>query len=118
MGTIAKVIWSVGVDMMLLRALVSLAGMVMIATLLTYAGCAAIAEPISEYGQARQETEQARIEWGAKVEIAEIEADADKKTSFNYVIFYVIRLAAWVLGLLVLSLAGITASQKFLAVAR
>lgn len=103
---------------MLLRALVSVIGMIMIACMLTYAGCAAIATPISEYGQAQQETEQTRIEWDAKVEIEEIRADADKKTSFNYVIFYVIRLAAWVLGLLVLALVGITASQKFLAVAR
>ena len=103
---------------MLLRATVSIIGLIAILTLMTYAGCAAIAEPISEYGQAQQVTEQARIEWGAKVEIAKVEADADKKTSFNYVIFYVIRLASWVLGLLVLALVGITASQKFLAVAR
>jgi len=103
---------------MLLRATVSIIGLIAILTLMTYAGCAAIAEPISEYGQAQQETEQVRIEWDAKVEIAKVEADADKKTSFNYVIFYVIRLASWVLGLLVLALVGITASQKFLAVAR
>lgn len=104
--------------MMLLRAAVSIIGMIMIACMLTYAGCAAIAGPISEYGQAQQETEQTRIEWDAKVEIEEIRADADKKTSFNFVLFWLVRLAAWAIGLLVLVLVGITASQKYLEATR
>jgi len=98
---------------MLLRAFISTIGLIAILTLLTYAGCAAIAEPISEYGQAVQTTEQTRIEWGAKVEIAKIEADASKKTSFNYVVFWLIRFFTWVLGLLTVGFAGLLGWQKF-----
>ena len=97
---------------MLLRAFVSIVGMVAIVTLLTYAGCAAIAAPISEYGQAVETTEQTRIEWGAKVEIAEIQADANKKTSFNYVVFWLIRFFTWVMAVLLVALAGLMGWQK------
>jgi hypothetical protein len=53
---------------------------------------------------AEQETEQTRIEWAARTEIARIEADADKKTSFAFVVFYLVRYGVWVaFGLMVLA---------------
>lgn len=45
---------------------------------------------------AEQETEQTRIEWGARTEIARIQADADKKTSWAFVAFYIVRYGLWV----------------------
>lgn len=103
---------------MLLRALVSVIGMIMIACMLTYAGCAAIATPISEYGQAQQVTEQTRIEWDAKVEIEEIRADAGKKTDFSFVVFWVVRFLAWALGVVVLGMAALLGIQKYLEATR
>ena len=53
---------------------------------------------------AEQETEQTRIEWTARTEIARIEADATKKTSFAFVLFYLVRYGVWVAsGLMVLA---------------
>lgn len=53
---------------------------------------------------AEQETEQTRIEWAARTEIARIEADATKKTSFAFVLFYLVRYGVWVAsGLMVLA---------------
>lgn len=103
---------------MLGRALLTITAFALMVGIATFAGCYGVMKPVAEYGIARQETEQTRIEWDGRVRIAEIQADATKKTSFNFVLFWVVRFAAWVLGLLVLGLLGITASQKYLAVAR
>jgi hypothetical protein len=43
----------------------------------------------------RQLTTRTGIEWDGRVEIARIQADVDKKTSFAFVLFWVTRLLAW-----------------------
>jgi hypothetical protein len=41
-------------------------------------------------------TTRTRIEWDGRVAIAEIQADAAKKTSFAFILFWVTRLLTWV----------------------
>jgi hypothetical protein len=43
----------------------------------------------------RQLTTRTGIEWDGRVEIARIQADVDKKTSFAFVLFWVTRLLTW-----------------------
>jgi hypothetical protein len=74
-------------------------------------GGAAVSRSIADWRHAgaivqvaEQETEQTQIEWAARTEIARIEADADKKTSWAFVAFYLVRYGAWVAsGLMVLA---------------
>lgn len=97
---------------MLGRALITIAGFALIVGLSTFAGCYSVMKPVAEYGIARQHTEQTRIEWTERTEqtriewdgrvaIAEIEADATKKTSFEFSLFWLIRFFTWVLAILI-----------------
>jgi hypothetical protein len=81
---------------------VTLLGAVVVGAFLLMGG-AAVSRSIADWRHAgaivqvaEQETEQARIEWAARTEIARIEADADKKTSFAFVAFYLVRYGVWV----------------------
>lgn len=46
-----------------------------------------------------EETERTRIVVDGNVQIAEIQADAQKKTDFIFVVFWVVRALAWPLGI-------------------
>lgn len=81
---------------------VALMAVVVFGTLI-FMGDAAISRSLADWRHAgamvevaEQETEQTRIEWTARTEIARIEADADKKTSFAFVLFYLVRYGVWV----------------------
>lgn len=87
---------------MLGRAMVTIAGFALIVGISTFAGCYSVMKPLADYGIARQATEQTRIEWDARVEIAQIQADVAKKTSVAFSLFWLMRLTTWTLaGLLV-----------------
>lgn len=43
----------------------------------------------------RNHTERTRIEWDGRVEIAEINADATKKTDFTFLLFWLARFGVW-----------------------
>lgn len=43
----------------------------------------------------RQLTTRTGIEWDGRIEIARIQADVDKKTSFAFILFWVVRLLSW-----------------------
>lgn len=43
----------------------------------------------------RQLTTRTGIEWDGRIEIARIQADTTKKTSFAFVLFWVVRLLSW-----------------------
>ena len=67
---------------MLLRACVSIIGLAMMLALLVFAGCTAIMQPLSEWGQSRsavavahEQTLQTEIEWDAYVQTEEIRAE-------------------------------------------
>jgi hypothetical protein len=89
---------------------VALMGLAFVAVLLLTGG-AVISRSVADWRHAgamvqvaEQETEQTRIEWTARTEIARIEADATKKTSFAFVAFYLVRYGVWVAsGLMVLA---------------
>ena len=89
---------------------VALMGLAFVAVLLLTGG-AVISRSVADWRHAgamvqvaEQETEQTRIEWTARTEIARIEADATKKTSFAFVLFYLVRYGVWVAsGLMVLA---------------
>ena len=136
--------------MMLLRACVSIIGLAMMLALLVFAGCTAIMQPLSEWGQSRsavavaheqtlqteiewdayvqteeiqsrsavvvahEQTLQTEIEWDAKVQIESGRADASKKTSFEYVMFYAIRFGIWLIVLLLLVLVARLAWNKYI----
>lgn len=81
---------------------VALMGLAFVAVLLLTGG-AVISRSVADWRHAgamvqvaEQETEQTRIEWTARTEIARIEADATKKTSFAFVAFYLVRYGVWV----------------------
>ena len=135
---------------MLLRACVSIIGLAMMLALLVFAGCTAIMQPLSEWGQSRsavavaheqtlqteiewdayvqteeiqsrsavvvahEQTLQTEIEWDAKVQIESGRADASKKTSFEYVMFYAIRFGIWLIVLLLLVLVARLAWNKYI----
>lgn len=55
-------------------------------------------------------TERSRIEWNARMAIAETQADATKKTSGMFVMFYLVRGLMWGAGiLLTIGVAGLGA---------
>jgi phosphosulfolactate phosphohydrolase-like enzyme len=81
---------------------VALMGAVVVGAFLLMGG-AAVSRSIADWRHAgaivqvaEQETEQTQIEWAARTEIARIEADATKKTSFAFVAFYLVRYGVWV----------------------
>lgn len=43
----------------------------------------------------RNMTQREKIEWAAKVDIAEIGADTEKKTSLKFLLFWVTRVVVW-----------------------
>lgn len=106
---------------MLLRACVSIIGLAMMLALLVFAGCTAIMQPLSEEIQSRsavavahEQTLQTEMEWDAKVQIESGRADASKKTSFEYVMFYAIRFGIWLIVLLLLVLVARLAWNKYI----
>lgn len=82
---------------------VALLGLILASALLLMGG-AVISRSIADWRHAgaivqvaEQETERTRILADAAVEIAEIQADATKKTSFAFVAFWSVRALTWVL---------------------
>jgi hypothetical protein len=73
-----------------------IASLIIIAILMAavVGGCAVVSNAVSDWGQTR-------IEWSARVRIAEIQADVDKKTDFTFLLFWVTRAAVWLGGVLV-----------------
>lgn len=76
---------------------------VLLLACLSFLGAAAVIDSLADWRHAgaivqvaEQETEQTRIEWNARTEIATIQADATKKTSFAFVAFYLVRYGVWV----------------------
>ena len=63
---------------------------------------------------AHEQTLQTEIEWDAKVQIESGRADASKKTSFEYVMFYAIRFGIWLIVLLLLVLVARLAWNKYI----
>lgn len=51
--------------------------------------------------QETEETERTRIIVDGNVQIAEIQADAQKKTDFTFIVFWVVRALAWPLVIVV-----------------
>ena len=51
--------------------------------------------------QEKEATERTRIIVDGNVQIAEIQADATKKTDFTFIVFWVVRALAWPLGIVV-----------------
>lgn len=43
----------------------------------------------------RQMTQRTGIEWDGRIEIARIQADVTKKTSFAFILFWLVRLLSW-----------------------
>jgi hypothetical protein len=81
---------------------VALLAVVVVGTLV-FMGGAGVSRSIADWRHAgaivqvaEQETEQTRIEWAARTEIARIEADATKKTSWAFAAFYLVRYGVWV----------------------
>lgn len=79
---------------------------VLLITLAVAGGCsfvsynvANIADSIGETRQASihevQATKRTDIEWDARVEMERIKADATKKTSLKFSVFFVVRFALW-----------------------
>lgn len=75
-------------------------------TLAVVGGCsyissnvAAISASVGETAQVkvtqRETTERTGIEWGARVEMERIKADATKKTDFTFILFYLARFCVW-----------------------
>ncbi len=63
---------------------------------------------------AEQRTEQTRIEWAGRVEVAKVEADADKKTSWAYVGFWLLRATTWLTTIAAVIVAGLVAYIKLI----
>lgn len=59
-----------------------------------------------------QTTERARVEWGARTDIAEIEADATKKTSWAFAGFWLLRAATWIATIAAILVGGLVAHTK------
>lgn len=83
-----------------------------IVIVLAFAGMTSIARSLADWRVsangatvALQETAQTRIEWDARTEIARIDADATKKTSFAFVGFYLARAITWAAGLVWVAVA-------------
>lgn len=67
--------------------------------IVTSCGIAMIASRLADYGEAREQTKQVQIVADAAVEIEAIRADAEKKTSLAFTLFYLARAATWAAGL-------------------
>lgn len=81
-----------------LMALVALVAIPIIACAVLTLSFSAWRVSANEATVAVQRTAQTRIEWNARVQIAEIEADTDKKTDGTFILFYVARWALWMLS--------------------
>lgn len=112
---------------LIFRGCVTALAILLILGVLTFAGCTAIIRPFTDWREsanaakvaeqqaiaakavAKEQTTQTAIEWDGRVDIAKIqtngevqiariEADRDKKTSWQFSIFYLIRGLAWIVG--------------------
>lgn len=99
--------------------------LILFIAIVTMAGIGLVATSMAGYGQAREQTKQVaireteatnrtRIEWDARVEIAEVQADATRKTSWAFVGFYLLRALLWIAGALWL-LVGVKAVQRWIS---
>jgi hypothetical protein len=55
-----------------------------------------VADVLATGIEQRQMTTRTGIEWNGRVAIAKIQADATKKTSFAFILFWLTRLLTWV----------------------
>lgn len=94
----------------MLKGCASIIILLALAALLITAGVTRISENLADWKQAdsyvktvevqeTQATERTRIIVDGNIEIAKIQADVDKKTDFTYLLFWVVRAAAWGLGI-------------------
>lgn len=72
---------------------------VIFVAIVTSCGIASIATRLADYGEAREQTRQVQIVADAAVEIEAIRADATKKTSLAFALFYLARAITWAAGL-------------------
>jgi hypothetical protein len=63
------------------------------------------ASVVNTWTQESNATSRTRVEWNGRVQIAEIQADATKKTDFTFLLFYVSRFLIWA-GVIVAAIGG------------
>lgn len=63
------------------------------------------ASVVNTWTQESNATSRTRIEWNGRVRIEEIKADAQKKTDFTFLLFYVSRFLIWA-GVIVAAIGG------------
>jgi hypothetical protein len=63
------------------------------------------ASVVNTWTQESNATTRTRVEWNGRVRIEEIRADAQKKTDFTFLLFYVSRFLIWA-GVIVAAIGG------------
>ena len=74
--------------------------------------CEAIATASATKVVAYEQTKQAQINADAMVAIARIDADATKKTSLKFSVFYLLRYLAWLSGIAVALWVAVWVKEK------